>query len=81
MLEFQRAKLAFEAEPLASGLTYSIVRPTAFFESLSDQFDRVRAGKPFLVFGDGTLTACKPISDRDLGGFIASCVGNPARAN
>jgi divinyl chlorophyllide a 8-vinyl-reductase len=41
----------------------------------------VRAGKPFLVFGDGTLTACKPISDRDLGGFIAGCVGIPERAN
>jgi divinyl chlorophyllide a 8-vinyl-reductase len=41
----------------------------------------VRAGKPFLVFGDGTLTACKPISDRDLGVFIAGCVDNPARAD
>ena len=35
-----------------SGLTYSIVRPTAFFKSLSGQVDRVRQGKPFLVFGD-----------------------------
>ena len=81
LLEFQRAKLAFEAELIASGLTYSIVRPTAFFKSLSGQLDRVRGGKPFLVFGDGTLTACKPISDRDLGAFIASCVDSPARAN
>lgn len=81
MLEFQRAKLAFEAELMASGLTYAIVRPTAFFKSLSGQLDRVRAGKPFLVFGDGKLTACKPISDRDLGVFIAGCVGNPERAN
>lgn len=81
MLEFQRAKLAFEAELMTSGITYSIVRPTAFFKSLSGQLDRLRAGKPFLVFGDGTLTACKPISDRDLGVFMAGCVGNPARAN
>jgi divinyl chlorophyllide a 8-vinyl-reductase len=58
----------------ASGLTYSIVRPTAFFKSLSGQIARVRAGKPFLLFGDGTLTACKPISDDDLGRFIASCL-------
>ena len=81
LLEFQHAKLAFEAELIASGLTYSIVRPTAFFKSLSGQLDRVRAGKPFLVFGDGELTACKPISDRDLGAFIAGCVANPARGN
>ena len=81
LLEFQHAKLAFEAELMEAGLNYSIVRPTAFFKSLSGQLDRVRAGKPFLVFGDGLLTACKPISDRDLGVFIAGCVGDPARAN
>ena len=48
-------------------LTYSIVRPTALFKSLSGQVDRVKRGRPFLVFGDGALTACKPISDDDLG--------------
>lgn len=80
-LEFQHAKRAFEAELIASGLTYSIVRPTAFFKSLSGQLNRVRAGKPFLVFGNGRLTACKPISDADLGAFIAGCVDDPARAN
>jgi divinyl chlorophyllide a 8-vinyl-reductase len=57
----------------ASGLRLdSIVRPTAFFKSLSGQVGRLRAGKPFLLFGDGTLTACKPISDDDLGRFVAS---------
>ena len=79
LLAFQRAKLAFEQELIASGLRYSIVRPTAFFKSLSGQVERVRRGKPFLVFGDGTLTACKPISDDDLGDFIAGCIGDPAR--
>ncbi len=39
-LGFQQAKLAFEAELIASGLTYSIVRPTAFFKSLSGQVER-----------------------------------------
>ena len=66
LLAFQQAKLAFEKALIESGLTYSIVRPTAFFKSLSGQVERVRQGKPFLVFGDGTLTACKPISDDDL---------------
>jgi len=74
LLEFQRAKLAFEAALIESGLRYSIVRPTAFFKSLSGQIERVRRGKPFLVFGDGTLTACKPISDDDLADYIAGCL-------
>lgn len=78
-LAFQQAKLAFEAELRASGLRFSIVRPTAFFKSLSGQVARVRAGKPFLVFGDGRLTACKPISDRDLADYLAGCIDAPER--
>uniref|UniRef100_UPI003B524088 NAD(P)H-binding protein n=1 Tax=Roseovarius indicus TaxID=540747 RepID=UPI003B524088 len=78
-LEFQRAKMAFEEALAGSGLGYSIVRPTAYFKSLSGQLDRVRAGKPFLLFGDGRLTACKPISDGDLGRFIAGCLVEPDR--
>lgn len=80
-LAFQQAKLAFEKVLSHSGLTYSIVRPTAFFKSLSGQLDRVKAGKPFLVFGDGTLTACKPISDEDLADFILTCLDDPSRQN
>ena len=64
-LAFQRAKLAFEKALLASGLIYSIVRPTAYFKSLPGQIGRLRQGKPFLVFGGGGLAACKPISDAD----------------
>jgi divinyl chlorophyllide a 8-vinyl-reductase len=79
LLEFQKAKLAFEAALMGSGVTYSIVRPTAFFKSLSGQVERVRAGKPFLVFGDGTLTACKPISDDDLGRYLADCLHDETR--
>jgi divinyl chlorophyllide a 8-vinyl-reductase len=74
VLEFQHAKLAFEAELMASGVSYSIVRPTAFFKSLSGQIARVRRGKPFLIFGDGTLTSCKPISDNDLALYLAECL-------
>ncbi len=76
VLAFQRAKLAFEQALIESGLTYSIVRPTAFFKSLSGQIERVRGGKPFLVFGDGTLTACKPISDDDLAFYLADCLAD-----
>jgi divinyl chlorophyllide a 8-vinyl-reductase len=81
LLAFQHAKLTFEKALTDSGLRYSIVRPTAFFKSLSGQVERVRRGKPFLVFGDGTLTACKPISDDDLADYIAGCLDDPARHN
>jgi divinyl chlorophyllide a 8-vinyl-reductase len=64
-----------------SGVTYSIVRPTAFFKSLSGQVERVKRGRPFLVFGDGSLTACKPISDADLAAYLADCLDDPGRHN
>jgi divinyl chlorophyllide a 8-vinyl-reductase len=80
-LAFQHAKLAFEKVLIQSGVTYSIVRPTAFFKSLSGQIDRVRGGRPFLVFGDGTLTSCKPISDDDLAEYLAACLYDPSRWN
>ena len=79
LLAFQHAKLAFEGVLIESGLRYSIVRPTAFFKSLSGQVERVRQGKPFLVFGDGTLTACKPISDDDLADYLADCLDDAGR--
>ena len=81
LLAFQQAKLAFERALVASGLRYSIVRPTAFFKSLSGQIERVRLGKPFLVFGDGRLTACKPISDADLAAYLTDCVHLESRWN
>ena len=79
-LAFQHAKLAFEERLKASALTWSIVRPTAYFKSLSGQVARVRDGKPYLLFGDGRLTACKPISDDDLGRYLVSCLSEPDRA-
>ena len=80
-LAFQQAKLAFERELIGSGLPYTIVRPTAFFKSLSGQVERLRRGKPFLLFGDGALTACKPISDHDLAQFLAECLEDASRRN
>lgn len=77
-LAFQHAKLAFEAKLAKSGLEHSIVRPTAYFKSLSGQIARVRKGRPFLLFGDGRLTATKPISDADLGRYLALCLRDRA---
>ncbi len=76
LLAFQHAKLAFEDALARSGMSYSIVRPTAFFKSLSGQVRRVQDGKPYLLFGDGRLTACKPISDHDLAQFLVNCLSD-----
>lgn len=86
LLEFQRAKLKFEAELIReaeedTGFTYSIVRPTAFFKSLGGQVELVKDGKPYVMFGDGKLCACKPISEADLASFIADCVLSENKIN
>jgi divinyl chlorophyllide a 8-vinyl-reductase len=81
LLAFQQAKLEFEAELQAAPIIWSIVRPTAFFKSLSGQLNRVRAGKPFLLFGDGELTACKPISNDDLARYLTQCLTDPDLQN
>ncbi|KAI3428321.1 hypothetical protein D9Q98_006701 [Chlorella vulgaris] len=85
LLEFQRAKLALEAKlqeaAKEGGITHSIVRPTAFFKSLAGQVELVKDGKPYVMFGDGTLAACKPISEEDLARFIADCVAEEDKVN
>ncbi|GAB2266197.1 hypothetical protein Dimus_001221 [Dionaea muscipula] len=86
LLEFQRAKLKFEGELLREaegdvGFTYSVVRPTAFFKSLGGQVELVKDGKPYVMFGDGKLCACKPIGEQDLASFIADCVLSEDKVN
>ncbi|KAB1214051.1 Divinyl chlorophyllide a 8-vinyl-reductase, chloroplastic [Morella rubra] len=86
LLEFQRAKLKVEAELMKeaeedNGFTFSIVRPTAFFKSLGGQVELVKDGKPYVMFGDGKLCACKPISEPDLASFIADCVLSEDKIN
>ncbi len=81
LLEFQRAKLRFEKELIESGLTYSIVRPTAFFKSIAGQVESVKKGKPYIMFGNGELTSCKPISEADLARFMADCLEDSSKQN
>ncbi|XP_031473549.2 divinyl chlorophyllide a 8-vinyl-reductase, chloroplastic-like, partial [Nymphaea colorata] len=85
LLEFQRAKLKFEAELQQEAengdFTYSIVRPTAFFMSLGGHVELVKDGKPYVMFGDGKLCACKPISEEDLASFIADCISCEDKIN
>ena len=73
-LAFQFEKLAFEKELKKSGLNFSIIRPTAYFKSLSGQIENIKKGKPYVYFGNGELTQCNPISEKDLSLFILSCV-------
>lgn len=41
----------------------------------------VKTGKPYIMFGDGNLASCKPISEADLASFIADCVQQPEKRN
>ena len=73
-LAFQFEKLAFEEELKKSGLNFSIVRPTAYFKSLTGQIENIKKGKPYVYFGDGQITQCNPISEKDLSLYILSCI-------
>ena len=80
-LIFQKAKLAFERRLIRSEITYTIIRPTAFFKSISGQIERIKRGKSFIVFGNGLQTACKPISERDLIFYIFDSLTNASLRN
>ena len=82
LLEFQKAKLAFEAKLIADQeMTHSIVRPTAFFKSLGGQVESCRKGGPYVMFGGGELASCKPISEADLASFMADCISDESKTN
>ena len=80
-LEFQYAKLAFENKLTNSNINFTIVRPTAFFKSLSGQIGNLKAGKKFIYFDEGDNTSCKPISQYDLARYICGCIGSKTRMN
>jgi divinyl chlorophyllide a 8-vinyl-reductase len=81
-LQFQQAKLKFE-EALTSQnkMTYSIVRPTAFFKSVSGQLEVIQSGAPFVMFGDGEVTSCNPISEADLATYLIDSITDKSREN
>jgi divinyl chlorophyllide a 8-vinyl-reductase len=79
-LQFQKAKLQFEAAlQNQTSLTYSVVRPTAFFKSVSGQLEVVQAGSPYVGFGNGEITRCNPIAESDLATYLVDCVDDPSR--
>jgi divinyl chlorophyllide a 8-vinyl-reductase len=63
-LKFEK-KLAEQSE-----MTFSIVRPTAFFKSVSGQYESILEGNPYVLFGDGAVTRCNPIAAEDLATFM-----------
>ena len=82
LLQLQKAKLKFEkALTSQNDLTYSIVRPTAFFKSVSGQFESMKKGNAYVVFGDGAVTRCNPISEEDLAEFMVDCISDKSRHN
>jgi divinyl chlorophyllide a 8-vinyl-reductase len=62
-------------------MTWSIVRPTAFFKSVSGQLEVVQKGAPFVMFGDGEVTRCNPISEADLATYLIDCIKDKSREN
>lgn len=81
-LQFQQAKLKFEASlQEQTAMTYSIVRPTAFFKSVSGQLEVVQGGSPFVMFGDGEVTRCNPISEADLATYLIDSIAEKSREN
>jgi len=81
-LQFQQAKLKFEAAlQEQSDMTYSIVRPTAFFKSVSGQLEVIQQGAPFVMFGDGEVTRCNPIAEADLATYLIDCIADESRKN
>ena len=81
-LQFQQAKLKFEAALEAQkDMSYTIVRPTAFFKSVSGQLEVIQKGAPFVMFGDGEVTRCNPISEADLATYLIDSIKDKSRLN
>ncbi|KAL7432170.1 hypothetical protein ACHAXH_002576 [Discostella pseudostelligera] len=71
ILKLQQAKLEFEKRLSEQNeMTYSIVRPTAFFKSVSGQYESILQGNSYVLFGDGAATQCNPIAEEDLAKFM-----------
>jgi len=86
LLEFQRAKLKFEAALTEEAqrdpnFSFSVVRPTAFFKSLAGQVERMKQGNAYIYFGDGNICKCNAISESDLAIFMALCAVDPNKRN
>lgn len=82
-LQFQKAKLRFEAKLMEqTDMSWSIVRPTAYFKSVSSQIEVIAYDEaPYVMFGDGEVTKCNPIADSDLAKYMIDCITDKSRHN
>jgi divinyl chlorophyllide a 8-vinyl-reductase len=62
-------------------MTYTIVRPTAFFKSVSGQLESIQNGAPYVLFGDGAVTQCNPIAGEDLAYYMMDSAINDDKRN
>jgi len=62
-------------------MSYSIVRPTAFFKSVSGQLEVIQQGAPFVMFGDGEVTRCNPIAEAELATYLVNSISNKSIEN
>lgn len=77
LLQLQKAKLKMEAELAKQDeLTWSVVRPTAFFKSVSGQLEGIQNGNPYVLFDDGAVTRCNPIAESELADFMLNTMDN-----
>lgn len=82
LLQLQQAKLRFEAElAQQSHMTWSVVRPTAFFKSVSGQLEAIKQGAPYVLFGDGAVTRCNPIAETELAEYMMNCLSDESKCN
>jgi len=82
LLQLQQAKLKFEAALRdQEDMTWSIVRPTAFFKSVSGQLEGIQKGNPYVLFGDGSVTRCNPIAESELAEFMMNCMTDKSKCN
>ena len=80
LLQLQQAKLKFEAEMAAQDdMTWTSVRPTAFFKSVSGQLEAIRGGAPYVLFGDGAVTQCNPIAESELAEYMVNTITDTTR--
>jgi len=64
---------------MASGITWTVLRPTGFFNDMEELFKMARRGV-FYVIGDGT-TRINPIHGADVAEQVVRCIGDPQAHN